>query len=829
MHNNSRTTIVTLVTLAFFILKVSAQPKVNYTLSYPDGSSLRAELVSADGSLVRVVVIPPGANENFLRYELRVPQPDLPPTAGFNIEDHPSYVLLSTTNSILNVSKNEPTSSLMRPDGTLLSYETQPISREDESQCGNGHGGPIVGGCLRSWRSLQRSSSGDDEAIYGFGMQSYTVNHVGTTKWIQTDANPSVNGLDHAPAPFFLSSLGYGVVLNTHSYSYFDVGFAFPITSTGGINLMHSSDPVVDIFFLVGPHLTDVMAQFTQLFGRTSLPPKFSLGLWYHPLESSNQTHVEDVVSAFASNEVALSAITLEPPWQTHSYSCTYVINNNTFWNFTSFMSIMNASNTKVSLWQHSYIYNESQGLLSPLWKPVFDGGLASDWITWGGATPDWTLSQTRNVVGSYMTENFINVGIAAFKLDECDGNAGQTWFFPDNSSWPSGFSGSQMHNLFGATYSFTYHELFESLGQRTFLKARAGYMGSGRYPTTMYSDSYDYNQYILAVANSGFISLAWAPELRDASSDSEFARRSQLMLLSGLASEDAWNTGFMPFEPSVNSSSASIFKTFYDARTELIPALYSSYQRQSAQGLPALRHPVIDFDSDTNLRNILDEFMFTDLLVAPGPIGEAYRSVYFPKSSNNWVSYWNPSGNVYNAGQTYNISCPDSVLPVYQQVGTIIQLANITDKTILRLRGVVSTNFLPSSYRIYDDDGESLKYRNGEFFSAKASLLPVYVSSRNEGSVQVQIEVNHVNWQTSWRIVQWELAYPGGVSRVSKSQVDVSCLRNADEGTRREIIENVIVLTEGEITIVQVSLLRKSKSSIEISTISCNISLLHT
>ena len=206
-----------------------------------------------------------------------------------------------------------------------------------------------------------------------------------------------------------------------------------------------------------------------------------------------------------------------------------------------------------VSMWQHSYIYNASQGLASPLWDPIFGGGLASDWITWGGATPDWTLPRTRALHTAYFRDTFVSKGVAAFKLDECDGNQGQSWFFPDSSTWPSGFTGAQIHNLFGLAYGFAYHELFESLGLRTFLKARASYMGGGRYATTMYSDSYDFGQYVTAVANSGFLSLAWAPELRDAASPSEFARRAQVMLFSGLCSEDAWNTGFMPFPPSVD------------------------------------------------------------------------------------------------------------------------------------------------------------------------------------------------------------------------------------------------------------------------------------
>ena len=260
-----------------------AAPSANYSLTYADGSSLRAELVAADGSIVRVVVVPPGASEAFLRYELRVPQPPLPAGAGFAVEEHADYALLSTRASVLNVSKAAPTAQLLRPDGTLLSAEPQPVSREVESQCGNGHGGPIRGGCLRAWRSIQPG-----EGLYGFGVQSFAVDHVGTTKWIETDANPSALGLDHAPAPFFLSSRGYGAALNTHGFSYFDVGFAFPVNgSSPGVNMVHTSDPVVDLFFFTGPRLADVMAQFTQLYGRTALPPKFALGLWYHPKETT--------------------------------------------------------------------------------------------------------------------------------------------------------------------------------------------------------------------------------------------------------------------------------------------------------------------------------------------------------------------------------------------------------------------------------------------------------------------------------------------------------------------------------------------------------------
>lgn len=164
------------------ILVAAANPIVNFTSTYSDGTTLRVELIAADGSIVRTVVVPPGANELFKRYPLTVAQPPLPPNATFIATDAPTYTLLSTPSCIVNVSKIKPLAQLLSPKGDLLSGEPQPVSGEPESQCGNGHGGPIAGGCLRAWRSIQFG-----ERIFGFGMQSFSVDHVGTTKWIATD------------------------------------------------------------------------------------------------------------------------------------------------------------------------------------------------------------------------------------------------------------------------------------------------------------------------------------------------------------------------------------------------------------------------------------------------------------------------------------------------------------------------------------------------------------------------------------------------------------------------------------------------------------------
>jgi hypothetical protein len=314
----------------------------------------------------------------------------------------------------------------------------------------------------------------------------------------------------------------------------------------------------------------------------------------YHPQEHSDQDVVLEIVDSFAKNNVPLAALTLEPPWQTHAYSCSYVWNPSMFWDPPGFIKTLAGKNISLTLWEHGYVYNGTtaapthhgdstrpklpcpsgwwegsgpaaptlthpgtggngtcnQGCpnnaqardpesgrcicgkagvnhgctdgfhcgaesgagkgtcvdgsvpglpVSPLFMPLLENDCAADWITWHGLTPDFTLSKTQEIYKDYHAKTFVDIGVAGFKLDECDGNPGTKdpgsgqqirWFFPDNASFPSGMSGAQMHNIFGAKYGELFHEMYREAGKRTFLKARAMYVGSQAHPTTFYSDS---------------------------------------------------------------------------------------------------------------------------------------------------------------------------------------------------------------------------------------------------------------------------------------------------------------------------------------------------
>lgn len=65
-----------------------------------------------------------------------------------------------------------------------------------------------------------------DEEIYGFGLQLKGFGCKGTKKLLRTNSDPVANtGDSHAPVPFFVSTAGYGIYLDTARYVSFYCGY----------------------------------------------------------------------------------------------------------------------------------------------------------------------------------------------------------------------------------------------------------------------------------------------------------------------------------------------------------------------------------------------------------------------------------------------------------------------------------------------------------------------------------------------------------------------------------------------------------------------------
>jgi hypothetical protein len=111
-------------------------------------------------------------------------------------------------------------------------------------------------------------------------------------------------------------------------------------------------------------------------------------------------------------------------------------------------------------------------------------------------------------------------------------------------------------------------------------------------------------NRYVRGVVNSGFSGLIWAPEMRQATCDEDFARRTQLMFLAPQAQYNAWATPTPgkgePWYCNANDTAwMAMFKKHHDLRTGLASYLYAGFEAQGRTGLPLARPLLLDSPDD--------------------------------------------------------------------------------------------------------------------------------------------------------------------------------------------------------------------------------------
>jgi alpha-glucosidase (family GH31 glycosyl hydrolase) len=676
---------------------VTAVAQNRYSAPLP-GGKVRLTLTLVSPEILRVQITPSGANVSQSPVQIVRPQPackDRFTPAGPARE--PGYSQINT--SLLQI--DVPGSELPANSGVIVRDRSGKVLFDASAGC-------QIDGSTHRIVQLAKLTEGDN--IFGGGLQFHSMAQTGKSKTLKVNADPKDDsGNSHAVTPFFLSTRGWGLFLNTTSYSQFDFGKTVP-----GQMQFSSPDPELDYYLFYGPTLREVVSRYTQLTGRMQMPPRWGLGFWYRMKSDWKADKATEVAAKFRSNGIACDVLGLEPAWQTHAYSCSYVWNKAQFPDPAGYVKSMRNQGFHLNLWEHAYVHPSS-----PIHSELKTKGLAGDKEVWGGLVPDFTKAETVSIFKSLHKSEHIDLGVDGYKLDECDGSDYTGgWFFPDDAKFPSGITGAQMHNVFGYLYQRAFHEMFESLGMRGYFLCRGSYAGGQAYPTVIYSDWYDFKDYVRAACNSGFSGQLWCPEVRQTESTEEFVRRFQTMFFSPLAMINAWADGVTPWEkgPEVER----IFRKYDDLRMQLIPELYSAFRQMSKTGIPVIRPLALDWPTDPHTFSIDDEFMFGDsILVAPIFKGEK-RTIYLP--AGEWADWW--TGRRVRGAQSIEVNAPLDTLPLYVKVGGVVTLqppmqhsdavANfpLEISIILPSAGGAAA----SSSVIYDDDGTSLNYRTGQY-----------------------------------------------------------------------------------------------------------------
>ena len=436
------------------------------------------------------------------------------------------------------------------------------------------------------------------EEIYGLGLNFKTVHQRGRIMRLHVDHYGNEdNGRTHAPVPFYVSSRGYGVLINSARYLDIYVGTGVRKDSpeapeprdrnldpqwtanpySDAVEILIPSDKA-DLLIFEGDTPLKAVQRFNLFFGGGVIPPKWGLGFWQRTPTLYSDDDVMREISDFKSNDFPIDVIGLEPGWHSKSYPCTFEWDKTRFPAPQSFVEKTGKEGVRINLWCNPYLSPEA-----PIYAEL--KGLSGSHTVWGGIVPDLNIDRVREVYGNHLMKNQVALGVSGFKVDEVDGF--DEWLWPDVATFPSGISAEQIRQTYGLQFLQLATELYEKSNVRTYGLARANNAGGVSLPYVLYNDQYSHRDYITGLINSGFCGVLWTPEVRSSNNAEDWLRRMQTTCFSPLAMINAWASGTKPWS----------FPEVYDAcrevallRMQLLPYIYSAFARYHFEGLPPFR-----------------------------------------------------------------------------------------------------------------------------------------------------------------------------------------------------------------------------------------------
>lgn len=156
------------------------------------------------------------------------------------------------------------------------------------------------------------SPSDASEHFYGFGEKFDAFDQAGKSVRILTFDDPG-NKKDHSykVSPWFISTRGYGLHLDSSAESLFDMRAA-----AHDRYVVANQFPSLRFSVVYGPKLTDVLTRYTGYTGRPPLPPPWMFGPWVSSDIWRSGGEVRYVVTQFRNRGLPASAFVFDSPWE---------------------------------------------------------------------------------------------------------------------------------------------------------------------------------------------------------------------------------------------------------------------------------------------------------------------------------------------------------------------------------------------------------------------------------------------------------------------------------------------------------------------------------
>jgi len=492
------------------------------------------------------------------------------------------------------------------------------------------------------------------------------------------DAFGSESDRAYKNVPFYLSSRGYGVLVDSGMATEFDL-----CQSTHTCVQIIVPDDLIDYYVIAGPTPAEILDRFNRITSRPLLPPKWAFGTWISSgFFADSQAKVLERARTIRERGIPCDVLHLDCYWQVAGHWSDLQWDEASFPDPRAMFATLAEQGFRVSLWINSYVSH-----LSPLFAEARDRGYflrgpdGSAYVAdvWHGSQPPCGIVDFTNPEATAWFQGLLRSllvqGAAVFKTDFAEG-------VPVDSVASNGMTGVELHNVYSLLFNDAVAAVTKEVAGHSMLWARSSFLGGQRHSAQWGGDTNCSYPAMGSTLRGGLShGLAGVPFWsHDAggftgrpSPDlyvrwAQFGALSPLVRFHGTTSRLPWE-----FPPAAEAAAIEAVRLRY----QLMPYLYSAAVTAARTGVPMMRALLVDSPDDPAAWLADLEYRIgTDLFVVPMTDPDGHRTAYFPQGS--WVDWW--TGEVVPGGRYETVRQPLERIPLYARLGALIPVAGVVD-----------------------------------------------------------------------------------------------------------------------------------------------------
>lgn len=560
------------------------------------------------------------------------------------------------------------------------------------------------------------------EGFYGLGQhQSGVFDQSGSViELAQANTNVAV--------PLLVSTLGYGLLWNTASKSWFDNRFPTELKLTA------EAADAIDYYVLYGPSMDRIIQIYRGMTGHAPMFSRWAYGFVQSKDRYRSAKELLDVASEYRDQHVPLDLIVQDWFWWKLQGDPEYAEAYLQPWpDVPGALRKLHDEHVHamISVWAkfdvHSHNYQEmkERGFIVP-GTDIYDA--------------------TNPAARDYYWEHLMGVKFAegwdGFWLDSSEPEIwnGQSDAILDPMRLHIG-NGARYTNIFPLMHTGGVHDHWRKTTdrKRVFILTRCAFLGQQRYATTVWSGDVigtwiTFRRQIAAGLNYQMSGLPyWTTDIagygwpferdtRDPDYQELYVRWFQYGVFCPIMRTHGHRSNNTNEIFSYGPQTPTLI-LFDKLRHRLLPYIYSLAWRVTNDDYTIQRGLPMDWPADSRVRDIGDEFTFGPaFLVAPvTEPGATSREVYLPEAPA-WYDFW--TGEPTHGAQTIQAGAPLERIPLHVRAGSILPMGPEIEYAGQDPDGPIELRIYSGadgSFELYDDSGDSYDYEKGQH-----TIIPV-------------------------------------------------------------------------------------------------------